>query len=250
MRSIAVSTDTYSKIWALRQEGEENEDDILRRVLIAIPEHMDSTVSVSGFGFSDARHNVHFPENFKIKRRYLGSEFEAIATSGQWRLLKDGQLYGSLNELSKAIGAKTENAWLNWNFADENGKIRKVGDLRQVRETSSRQQVRHAEAPRARVSIESNQFPQPGSWAADLVEAFVQIHQDEVPLRKIYDEVKKIRVARGLNVPTEFEATVRERLESNSSESDNYKGGIDLFFMPRGKGHGVWSLREDYRQKA
>jgi hypothetical protein len=33
MRPIEVSTEVYSRIWSLRDEGEETEDDILRRVL-------------------------------------------------------------------------------------------------------------------------------------------------------------------------------------------------------------------------
>jgi hypothetical protein len=33
MRTIQISTETFSKIWALRREGEESEDDILQRVL-------------------------------------------------------------------------------------------------------------------------------------------------------------------------------------------------------------------------
>jgi hypothetical protein len=58
----------------------------------------------------------------------------------------------------------------------------------------------------------------------------------------IYREVRKIRRAMGRSVPASLEATVRKTLEDNSSDSDNYRG-LDMFYMPHGKGAGVWGLR-------
>jgi hypothetical protein len=47
-----------------------------------------------------------------------------------WLLLSNGGRYGSLNELSQAIEAKTENAWVNWSFAAPAGEQKLVSDLR------------------------------------------------------------------------------------------------------------------------
>lgn len=41
-----------------------------------------------------------------------------------------GDGYPSLNELSKAIGAKTENAWVNWFYIDPNGDRAPISTLR------------------------------------------------------------------------------------------------------------------------
>jgi hypothetical protein len=244
MRTINISTDTYAKIWSLRQAQEENEEDILSRVLFLNLQMENLTMKTGGLGFSDARHNVHFAEGFEISRKHLGSVYKAVATAGQWKLLNNGCLYGSLNELSKAIGAKTENAWVNWNYTDEHNRYRKVSELRGSNYMPLGNPIE--KLPRISPSV-TRQFPPKDSWAADLMEAFLQLNQEEVPLKKIYDQVQKIRSQGGRSVPASLDATVRERLESHSSDSENYKGDLDLFFMPRGKGHGIWSLREQYR---
>ena len=132
MRSINVSTEVFAAIWAARQPGEETEDDILRRVLggkkpILKPRQ---DTSVDGSGFRDRRYDVHFSEGFEIFRTYLGKDYRARATNGTWLLLNDGNRYDSLNELSRAIGAKTENAWFNWFFLAPGGEPKRVSDMR------------------------------------------------------------------------------------------------------------------------
>jgi hypothetical protein len=59
--------------------------------------------------YRDPRYG-RFPEGFEISRTYLGKDYQAKATAGCWLLIQTGDLYPSLNELSRAIGAKTENA--------------------------------------------------------------------------------------------------------------------------------------------
>jgi hypothetical protein len=128
MRSINISTEVFAAIWAVRQPEEETEDDILRRVLGRPAPKREVTGRVSGF--RDRRYDVHFPEGFEIFRTYLGRDYRARATGGSWLLLSDGRRYGGLNELSQAIGAKTENAWFNWFFSAPNGQQKRASDLR------------------------------------------------------------------------------------------------------------------------
>ena len=76
------------------------------------------------------RYGVEFAEGFEIFRSYLGKEYRAKAVAGSWMLQETGDMYPSLNELSRAIGAKTENAWVNWFHVDETGERRPVSVLR------------------------------------------------------------------------------------------------------------------------
>jgi hypothetical protein len=62
-------------------------------------------------------------------------------------------------------------------------------------------------------------------------------------LSRIYEAVEQVRRENHRSVPRTLEATIRRTLEDHSSESNNYKGRDDLFFMPEGKGSGVWALR-------
>jgi hypothetical protein len=45
-------------------------------------------------------------------------------------LANDSKTYQSLNELSKAIGAKVENAWANWFYSAPDGQRKPIFPLR------------------------------------------------------------------------------------------------------------------------
>jgi hypothetical protein len=62
-------------------------------------------------------------------------------------------------------------------------------------------------------------------------------------LGQIYEAVRTIRKDAGRSLPPKFNSSVRQTLETYSSDSENYKKGEDLFCMPEGKGAGVWALR-------
>jgi hypothetical protein len=128
MRTIQVSTDVFAAIWKAQQEGETSENTILGRLLKVTPS--EPKTGKGGVGFRDSRYGVEFPEGFEIFRTYLGKDYRARATAGCWMLLESGDLYPSLNELSRAIGAKTENAWVNWFYVDPNGDRVPVSTLR------------------------------------------------------------------------------------------------------------------------
>jgi len=81
-------------------------------------------------GFRDARFGVEVPEGSEIFRTYLGTDYRAKATGGKWLLMSTGDTYASLNELSRAIGANSENAWVNWFYSDAKGERIAINTLR------------------------------------------------------------------------------------------------------------------------
>lgn len=140
MRTIQISTDVFAAIWKAQQEGEASENEILSRIFKITPTKAPKN-GKGGSGFRDPRYGVEFAEGFEIFRTYLGNDYRAKATAGCWMLMNTGDLYPSLNELSCAIGAKTENAWTNWHFVDENGFRQIIGSLRKPEKIKTRKKA-------------------------------------------------------------------------------------------------------------
>ena len=145
MRTINVSTEVFARIWSLRQAHEETEDAILRRALGCNPaaeSKKSNGESTAGGprGFHDRQFDVRFEEGFEIFRNYLGTDYRAKASGGRWLLINTSRAYDSLNELSRAVGAKTENAWVNW-FFTKNGERRPVSELRDPNKIRSRRRI-------------------------------------------------------------------------------------------------------------
>jgi hypothetical protein len=274
----------FARIWSLREPGEQSEDTILRRVLRCEPQGNgeiaeDAPPPPQG-GLRDAKFGVEFAEGFEIFRTYLGREYRARATGGRWKLEADTQPYASLNELSRAIGTKTENAWVNWFFRDGSGMRRPVSDLRDPNRITTRTTASplvghqtsklerstdnldsHVRAAFKRLggSTQAQATHEPsklehstdnldsdGTWRDDVRAALKRL-SGRASLHRIYKETEIIRKSFGRSVPQSLEETVRRTLETHSSASDNYRGGLDLFSMPEGKGAGVWALREGVR---
>ena len=146
MRTINVSTDVFAKIWALRQEGEEKEDEILRRVLGVSKQPQNKASEVVPItldigGFHDARYDVYFLEGFEIFRFYKGTEYRARATEGYWLLLNNNEIYPSLHKLSQAVVEGNENSWLNWKYDAGEGRSALINEMRDQTKISQRKQV-------------------------------------------------------------------------------------------------------------
>jgi hypothetical protein len=127
MRNISVSTDVYAAIWAARQPSENDEDEILRRILEVTSPPAEKPAA--GGGVVDQRNGVSFPEGFEIFRGYRNTQYRAVATNGEWLLMNNGKRYPTLNALSSAIGA-VENAWMGWRYLDPAGRILLINALR------------------------------------------------------------------------------------------------------------------------
>lgn len=76
------------------------------------------------------------------------------------------------------------------------------------------------------------------TWKEDLIKALENLG-GKAHLSKIYNEIEKIR-PNNLN-PT-WQRTVQRELETNSSDSEAFKGE-DIFYSVEGKGKGIWGLR-------
>jgi hypothetical protein len=250
MRSITVSTDTFARIWSLRQPAEDTEDDILRRILgcSAAPQAEGLQPLRNYSGLLDPRSGVLFPEGFEVFRIYLGVEYRARVLERRWVLQNDQRIFQSLNELSRAIGAKTENAWINWLYVDDQGARHPVSHLRDPNVIAIRSKgnggatQRHTSDSTKTVEINRSRNAGDGTWRDD-VRFSLQHLGGKSSLLEIYKEVEVVRKAAQRSVPPSLEATVRRTLEDHSSDSDNYRGGPDIFYMPEGKGAGVWALR-------
>lgn len=133
-RTITISTDVFAAIWAQRQDGEESEDTILRRLLSCNSgtEATKPEPSTSGpGGVYDSRNQVQFPQGFKIFRTYKHKEYQAVAMDGQWVREDDGSSYPTLNQLNASIAAGAENVWGGtWKYREENGTFHSIDKLR------------------------------------------------------------------------------------------------------------------------
>jgi hypothetical protein len=75
-------------------------------------------------------------------------------------------------------------------------------------------------------------------WADYIVEALEELG-GSASYNEIYEKIAEIR--RG-NLTPQWKASVRQIIESHSSDSHNFRG-IDLFYSVEGIGSGVWGLR-------
>jgi len=137
-----VSTDVFAKIWAVRQPGEDTEDAVLRRVLACGPAvepvaDIGNGANEEG-GFYAKRYDVNFNEGFEIFRTFKGTDYRARATLGHWVLLNTGERCQSLSDLSRAVGAKIENVWVNWFYVANAGERKPIADLRNESKVSRR----------------------------------------------------------------------------------------------------------------
>lgn len=230
MRQIAVSLELFAKIWALRQPGEETENAILTRLLeegrVQKLENYSGSEAVQGF--HDLRHDVVFPEGFEIFRKLKGQDVRARATASTW--VCAGERYGSLNALSRGVGAGSENAWVSWFFLDADGRRQQIATLRNPAAVARRASTTAAPSDEM-------------IWLDDVVAGLKRIEDRRGLLADIYRSVEGIRRANDRSWPDSAEPIIRRTLEENSSDSDAFKGGADLFAMPYGKGAGFWALR-------
>ncbi len=133
-RSITVSTDVFAAIWAERQDGEETEDEILRRIfacLNANGEEESAFPSNGSGGVYDTRNNVHFSEGFEVFRVYKNLEYRAEALNGVWVRQDTGEQFSTLSSLNRSITGGRESVWNGaWRYITEDGSNQSIRILR------------------------------------------------------------------------------------------------------------------------
>jgi hypothetical protein len=134
----------FAAIWSRRESGEDTEDAILRRILNIAPPSPSLEEAFGDYGNAlerqflsdpasglyDARYNASFPAGFEIFRVYKGKEYRAQAIQNLWIRGDNATGYRTLNDLSRSIGTKTENAWISWFFKGEDGKSHPLSERR------------------------------------------------------------------------------------------------------------------------
>jgi len=78
------------------------------------------------------------------------------------------------------------------------------------------------------------------TWTDEVINA-LQALGGEAYLNEIYMYIKN-NASRELT--DSYQATIRATLERNSSDSDAFSYGNDIFYMVNGKGQGRWGLRK------
>lgn len=76
------------------------------------------------------------------------------------------------------------------------------------------------------------------TWTEDIVTAFKNLG-GTARYVDLYEEICRIRT----DLPDSWRNGVRRQIQDQSSDSDGFKGGKDLFFSVEGLGRGVWGLR-------
>ena len=138
MKTINVSTDVFAAIWASREDGEGDEDAVLRRLLGCVRAadeeaggNDDGRTRGGPGGVHDLRNGVHFPQGLEAFRTYKGKHYNAVAEDGMWRRLDTGERFPTLNQVNGSIVEGVENVWNgNWRYHDSNGLNRSIDDLR------------------------------------------------------------------------------------------------------------------------
>ncbi len=97
-----------------------------------------------------------------------------------------------------------------------------------------------AETPTSRAQPKSS--PQSGKWSDVLIWTLEQLG-GRATLADIYRKSREGRAALGMRNTREHDASARECLESHCEGSEKYREKADLFWMPEGKGKGIWALK-------
>lgn len=82
------------------------------------------------------------------------------------------------------------------------------------------------------------------TWKEDIIKALIGLG-GEASLQDIYEQVKQIRKI----TVKHPEATIRNTLERNSSDSNNFNPNNDDVFYSKGFRSGIWGIRKNYINK-
>lgn len=127
-RMVMVSNEVFAAIWALRQGDEQNEDEILSRVLkvAPAPDAEADQIAADQPGNRDG-----LPEGFEVFRRHEGKTYSARVEGIHWRRLDNGRTFRTLNSLNTSILGRHQSVWNgSWLYIAPDGSHRSIAELR------------------------------------------------------------------------------------------------------------------------
>jgi hypothetical protein len=248
MPVIRISEATWERLKGYARPLEDSAEDVVRRALDALDAMKGTTTSAVQVPTPVVRptnRNATVSESRKLPQREFREPLLAVlrelggkASVKDIRELLERKIAHRLNDADHRNVSSGDPRWWNATCWERNGLV-KEGVLRDDSERGVWELTDHGKT----TTISTSSDSLAATWRDDLEAVLALIDFGEgAALADIYREVRRVRAKAGRSVPENLEATVRRTLEDNSSDSDNYRG-INIFYMPKGKGAGVWGLR-------
>jgi hypothetical protein len=117
-----------------------------------------------------------------------------------------------------------------------------LGRLLKLPRTDAPETTNTASADAGGTSERATNRPKSKRWTDVLTWALEQFG-GKATLAQIYKKSREGRAAIGVLITPHHDDSARECLESHCPESRKYRGKAALFYMPAGKGAGIWALR-------
>lgn len=88
---------------------------------------------------------------------------------------------------------------------------------------------------------------QPKKWLTEVMDVIIQLG-GKGHYVDIYKLIEQRRIM-NLTVNKNWQAAVRQTIETHSSDSDAFAGKKDIFYSVEGKGNGIWAIRTEFYPK-
>ena len=136
MRQISIDVDVYKKIEAMRQSFSETHNQILRRHFGLSPIETGSKGGSEGLYIK----GVHLKSGLKLRKRYKGRMIEAVV--GDNGIFCEGNVYPSLAMAAREITQTSINAWIWWEYYDDDSGFWQRLDTLRKEQSSTHPQAR------------------------------------------------------------------------------------------------------------
>jgi hypothetical protein len=182
---------------------------------------------------------VLLPHGSLVRMKYKG-QFHYAKIEGDSFKYDNADM--SPSEFAHAVTGTSRNAWRDLEIKRPTDQIWILADILRNQTSTGRSELDLSGLDAADSKADLN--PRYIGWR-EIVEKALRNLGGKAHLSRLYDEAHKVCVAEGKSIPKAFQQTIQGTLEVNSSDSDNYRGSRDIFYMAEGKGSGVWALRSN-----
>jgi hypothetical protein len=260
-RQIAIDIDVYRTIESERATFEETSNDILRRLLGLSARLPESYRLEAKSTYSDypglAGRGKDLPNNLELQATHKGTNVLAVVNNGV--ITFGGKRFDTPSAAAIEVTGYNVNGWRFWRFYSPTlqrwvplDQLRKPGIesgecfleeipilSAHVEPESIANSPTETEATERRLGeMTSRKKP----WKEIVYEALTTLG-GVADLQTIYHEIHRVKVG---TLSKQWQATVRNTLETYSKDSFNFKGE-DIFWSVEGKHKGVWGLAKNRR---